>query len=121
MLCCIFEDILQGDLEGRAEQLVQYGREDPAWVRDLMLSLSKLLERTRLAPEHPKYLNPVSFGGYFKPVKKLLEMNDVAIPWRRIYATFPEETGPSSSSNRHLEDCVAILVPLGAFFIVFFF
>ena len=32
-----------------------------------------------LAPGDPQYLNPVSFGGYFKPVKKLLEMNNVAV------------------------------------------
>ena len=100
VLCGMLEDILEGDLEGRVKQLVQYGREDPTWVRDLLLSLSrKLLERTRLAPDNPEYLNPVSFGGYFKPVKKLLDMNDVAIPWKRIYATFPEETGPSPSSR----------------------
>ncbi len=100
VLCGMLEDILEGDLEGRAEQLVQHGREDPAWVRDLLLSLSrKLLERTRLAPDNPEYLRPVSFGGYFKPVKKLLDMNDVVIPWKRIYATFPEETGLPSSSR----------------------
>lgn len=30
-------------------------------------------------------------NGYFKPIKKLFDMNDVAMPWKRIYATFPEE------------------------------
>ena len=30
-------------------------------------------------------------AGCFKPIKKLLDMNDVAMPWKRIYATFPEQ------------------------------
>ncbi len=53
-----------------------------------------------MPPDSPEYLNPVSFGGYFKPVKKLPDMNDVVIPWKRIYATFPKDAGPPPASRR---------------------
>ena len=58
-------------------------------MRDLLLNLSrKIHERTELPKDHNDYLNPDSIGNYFKPVKKLLDMNDVSIPWKRVHATY---------------------------------
>ena len=92
VLCSVFEEILEGTFEERAAQLVERGRENPEWLRDLLLSLSKKLRgRTELARDDPDYFNPASMGNYFKPIKKLLDMNDVSMPWKRIYATFPEQ------------------------------
>ncbi len=89
--CEFLEEILEGGFGERVAQLVRYAREEPEWTRDLLLNLSgKLRKRTELARDHPDYLNPASFGNYFKPVKKLFDMNDVAMPWKRIYATYPE-------------------------------
>ena len=89
--CDVLEDILEGAFEERVAQLVKYGREDPEWTRDLLLNLSgKLRKRTELPRDHPDYLNPSSLNNYFKPIKKLFDMNDVVMPWKRVYATFPE-------------------------------
>jgi len=91
ILCNTFEEILDGDFGQRAAQLVKLAKEDPKWVRDLLLNLSrKLNERTKLQDSHPDKLKTTSIDNYFKPIKKLLDMNDVSIPWKRIYATFPE-------------------------------
>lgn len=96
--CKILEDVLEGTFEERAQQMVDIGRDEPRWMRDLLLSLSrKLRERTELPTEHTNYLNPDSVGNYFKPIKKLLDMNDVTIPWKRIYATYPERDNMSES------------------------
>lgn len=96
--CKILEDVLEGTFEERVQQMVDIGRDEPRWMRDLLLSLSrKLRERTELPTEHTNYLNPDSVGNYFKPIKKLLDMNDVAIPWKRIYATYPERDNMSES------------------------
>ena len=70
--CKILEDVLEGDFEERVEQLVGMGREDPKWVRDLLMNLSrKLRERTELPKDDPDYLNPDSIGNYFKPIQKV--------------------------------------------------
>ena len=91
VLCEIFEDVLEGDFEERATQLVKITQENPNWARDLLLSLSKKLkQRTELPRDHPDYLNPSSVDSYFKPLKKLFDMNDVTISWKRIYSTLPE-------------------------------
>lgn len=98
VLCKIFEDVLTGTFEERVQQLVNMGREDPRWVRDLLLNLSKRLrERTELDVEHKDYLNPDTVGNYFKPIKKLFDMNDILMPWRRIYATYPERDNVADS------------------------
>jgi|APSaa5957512535_1039671.scaffolds.fasta_scaffold10145_6 hypothetical protein len=98
ILCKIFEDILDGDFEDRVIQLVKIAREDPNWARDLLLNLSrKLKERTKLPKDNSEYLNPTTVSNYFKPIKKLFEMNDVTIQWKRIYTTFPEHDNISDS------------------------
>ena len=89
--CEFLEDILEGTFEERVAQMVKTARDDPGWARDLMISLAwKLRERTKLPRDHRDYLNPASFGNYFNPVKKLFDMNDVAIQWKRVRATYPE-------------------------------
>jgi len=78
ILCKMLEEILDGTFEERVEQLVRYGRENPEWTRDLLLNVSrKMKERIVLPRDHQDYLNPVSFGNYFKPIKKLFDMNDL--------------------------------------------
>ena len=64
----------------------------------------ELRKRTELARDHPDYLNPASFGNYFKPVKKLFGMNDIAMPWKRIYATYPELDNVSESRGWSREE-----------------
>lgn len=58
---------------------------------DVFLNLSKKLkERAELPNDHVDYLNPSSIDNYFKPIRKLLDMNDVTLSWKRIHMTFPE-------------------------------
>ncbi len=92
VMCIVLEEMLEGIFEQRVEQFVRRGRESPGWILDIMINISDMLRRRTTLPHNdPEYYNPSSFANYFKPLKKLLEMNDVAIPWDRIYATFPED------------------------------
>ena len=91
ILCDILEEFLEGTLEERAAQLVKHAKNNPDWTQDLLIGLSKKLkERTKLPKSDKNYLNPDTIPNYFKPLKKLFEMNNVAFAWKRIYATFPE-------------------------------
>jgi len=91
ILCDYFEELFEGDFEQRANELVKTAKENPEWVKDLLLKLSKKVkQRTELRKDHDDYLNPSSFDSYFKPIKKLFDMNDVSISWKRIYSTYPE-------------------------------
>lgn len=113
--CEFFGDVLEdGTFEERVAQLVQQGREEPLWARDLLISLSaKLRERTRLDRDDKQYLNPDSFANYFKPIKKLFEMNDVPVLWSRIYATYPEPDNRPISRGWTREEIALMLEHAG--------
>ena len=90
-LCGMFGEMPGGGLESRVVRFVRYGRENPEWMRGLPLSLSHMpCERTRLPHDSGDCPNPVSFASYFKPIRKLFDMNGVATSRRRICATCPE-------------------------------
>ena len=111
VLCDVLEDVLDGDLEQRAAQFVQRGREDPEWMLDLLLSLSwKLRGRTELPKDHADYLNPTSVKSYFMPLRKLLEMNNVVANWRRIYTTIPEKDNMTDDTGWTRENIAAMLM-----------
>jgi hypothetical protein len=88
------------DFEDRANEFVIKSRKDQEWSEAVLLKLSeKLKERTELEKTDENYLNPVSIYNYFKPIQKLLEMNGVAISWKRIKSTFPEEEATIETSE----------------------
>jgi len=91
ILTDFLENVLGGSFEERASQLVAQTKKDPDKGMLVLLALSKKLrERSDLPKNDPNYLNPSSIPNYFKPIKKLFEMNNVPLVWNRIYATFPE-------------------------------
>lgn len=114
VLCGFLEEVLEGTFEERAEQLVRQAREDPDWARDLLISLSaKLRGRTKLPRDDAGYLNPDSFTNYFKPIKKLFDMNDIALSWPRIYATYPESDNKPDSRGWAREEIATMLKHTG--------
>ena len=98
ILCDVLEDVLAGAFEQRAVQFVRLGAEEPDRMLGLLLHISrKLRDRCELPHDHPDYMNPVSMQNYFKPIKKLLDMNDVTVKWNRVYTTFPEHDNMAES------------------------
>jgi len=91
VLCEILEDVLKGSFEQRAKQLVMDSKEKPEWATTILLAIAKKLkERTALVSTDKNYLNPNSVPNYFKPIRKIFDMNAVPVAWPRIYAAFPE-------------------------------
>ncbi len=111
ILCDILEDFLDGTtLEQRSNHLVNTAKKNPEWTQDLMINLSKKLrERTRLSKHTPDYLNPSTIPNYFKPLKKLFDMNDVSFNWKRIYSTFPELDNADSTREWKREEIQQML------------
>jgi len=91
IFCEMLEDVLHGTFEERAAEFVKKSKQDPEYALGIMLAISRMLKkRTELAKTDKDYMNPSTFSKYFKPIKKLLDMNGVPIVWNRIYATYPE-------------------------------
>ena len=116
-LCNILEDVLTGTFEERATQFVKKAKNDPDWALSVMLSLAgKLKERTKLPRTDKNYYNPSSFGNYFKPLKKLLDMNGVPVVWKRVYATFPEHDNTNEGRGYKREEIQKMLESTGSWF-----
>jgi hypothetical protein len=92
VLCELLEDFLEGTFEQRAKQLVLESKQNPEWPTNILLAIAKKLkERTQLPVSNKHYLNPNSVPNFFKPIKKLFDMNAVPTTWPRIYSAFPEK------------------------------
>lgn len=110
ILVDILGEFLEGSVEDRAAQLVRFAKQDPDYAQDLLLGLSrKLRERTLLQKSDKNYFNPQSFDNYFKPIKKLFDMNNVAFAWKRIYSTFPELNNISDTREWKLTEIQQML------------
>lgn len=110
VLCETLEEILDGSFEQRAKQLVLESKQNPEWSTGILLALAKKLkERTNLPTVNKNYLNPNSVPNYFKPIRKLFDMNAVPVAWPRIYAVFPEENNNNDGRGYTRQEIQKIL------------
>ncbi|MBA4717753.1 MAG: hypothetical protein HRO68_01025 [Nitrosopumilus sp.] len=110
ILCEYLEDILNGSFENRAKQLVSITNNNNQESTRIILSLSKMLKnRTEKNKTDKDYLNPSSFNNFFKPIKKLFDMNGVTIVWKRIYATYPENDNLSDGRGYSKDEIKTML------------
>ena len=77
------ESFLDADFEIRIKEFVDKSKQDSEWAMNVLLTYSeKLKERTELVEADPDNLNPQSFSNFFKPIKKLFDMNGVPFTWK---------------------------------------
>lgn len=87
-----FEDVLaSGGFEGKVNELVLKSKEDPAWAMKVMISLIKTLkEQTELPETSTDHIRPRTVNNYTNAMKKLFDMNEVPLVWRKLYSMLPE-------------------------------
>lgn len=103
-------DLLEGTFEQRAQQFVDLTREDQQRATQIILMyISKLREKTLLDKTDPAYLNPSSIPNRIKPMKKLLEMNNLGLGWKRIYTTYPENDNTNQGRGYTREEIQKML------------
>jgi len=84
-------ELLNGDFSQRANEFVNLAKNDQQnAIKIVRAYVSKLREKALKPKDDLVYLNPSSLPNKIKPIKKLLEMNDVGLPWARIYSMYPE-------------------------------
>lgn len=86
------EEILESDtFESRANELVTRARDDPKWIISILVAIVEgLKKKTELPKDNPDFLKTTCFDNYIPPMKKLFDMNDIPIVWKRIYSIYPE-------------------------------
>ena len=85
-LCTALEDVLHGTYEERAAEFVKIGKEDPTRARNIITQLVTAWSRqAELDPSDSEYMRPGTIRVNLNPIKKLMDMNDVALAWRVTY------------------------------------
>ncbi len=88
----VCDEILDGDFSQRARQFISMVKDNQQKATSIVLTYTRLLkQRSRLEKSSPHYLNPSTIPNRIKPIKKLVDMNGYALPWKRIYSTYPEK------------------------------
>lgn len=105
------EDILESDtFESRAKELVTRARDDPKWVTSVLVAIVEgLKKKTELPKDHPDFLKTTCFDNYIPPMKKLFDMNDIPIVWKRIYSIYPENHSDEDTRGYTREEIKTML------------
>ena len=110
----VCKDILEGDLEVRAQQFVDIARDDQSRAKNIVIAYVKhLVDRTKLDKTEPYYIRPSYLPNKIKPIKKLLTMNDLGLPWKRINSMFPERQNTHKGRGYTREEIKRLLAFAG--------
>ena len=104
-LCDVMEKVLHGTFEERVKEFVEIGKNNPDKMLGILVELSVIVrERTNKDRNDADYLNPSTIPNYFSPIKKLLNVNDVSVNWKRVTNTFPELDNVNKTQGWTRED-----------------
>ena len=104
-LCDVMEKVLHGTFEERVKEFVEIGKNNPDKMMDILVGFSAIMrERTNKDRNDADYLNPSTIPNYFSPIKKLLNVNDVLVNWKRVTNTFPELDNVNETQGWTRED-----------------
>ena len=104
-LCDVMEKVLHGTFEERVKEFVEIGKNNPDKMMGILVELSVIVrERTRKDRKGADYMNPSTIPNYFSPIKKLLNVNDVSVNWKRVTNSFPELDNVNKTQGWTRED-----------------
>lgn len=99
-----------GTFEDRAVQFIEFAKEEPEKLKQLLKDYAIFLkQRTEKPEEEEVYLNPSTLPNKFKGLKKFLKMNEIPIEWANIEAIFPEITNQHQTRGYTTEEIKQIL------------
>jgi len=63
----------------------------------MIATIQELRKRTELEINHPDFIKPRTIHNYRNAVKKLLDMNEIALVWKKIDSIIPQDLNPENS------------------------
>jgi len=105
------QDILKSEsFEERVNELVSRAKDDPKWIMKIMTVLIKTLkDQTNLEPTDKNFIKARTVCNYTNAVKKLLDMNEVPLIWKKVYSMLPEMNLDDSTRGYTREEIQKIL------------
>lgn len=109
-LLIVCSDLLKGDYKMRAQQFVEIARDDQKRATGIVMAYVKhLASRTALEKSHPNYIKPSYVPNKIKPIQKLLVMNELGLPWKKIRTLYPEIDNATQSRGYTREEIKKML------------
>ena len=87
------DDILVSDgFENRVNEFVNKAKSDEKFASKVLVALvTELRKKTELGPQNPDYIKPRTIHNWINAIKKLLDMNEIPIVWKKIRSMIPPE------------------------------
>ena len=106
-----FEDILTEEaFEDRINELIARAKKDPEWVMKVLIALvDAIKKRTELPSTDKNYAKTSIFDVYFPAIKKLLDMNEIPIVWKKLYSLYPEKQGDEDTRGYTRDEIIQML------------
>ena len=105
------EDILKSEsFEERVNELVNHAKADPKWIMKVMVGFVKTLkDQTNLEPTSENFIKARTAFNYTNALKKVLDMNEIPLVWRKIYSMLPEMNFDDSTRGYTRQEIKKIL------------
>jgi len=105
------EEVLKGDsFEARVNELVSRGKSEPDWIKKIMIAtIQQLRKKTELDPKDPDYIRPRTIFNTRNAIKKLLDMNEIPLVWKKIDSMMPDEIRDTDSRGWIREEIKKLL------------
>ena len=93
------EDILKGEgYEARVNELISKAKSEPEWIKKIVIAtIQQLRKKTELDPTDSDYIRPRTIYNTRNAIKKLLDMNEIALVWKKIDSMMPEDIQDNDS------------------------
>ena len=105
------EDVLKSDsFEARVNELVSKAKSEPDWIKQIMIAtIQQLRKKTELDPKDPDYIRPRTIYNTRNAIKKLLDMNEIPLVWKKIDSMMPDEIRDTDSRGWIREEIKKLL------------
>lgn len=86
------EEVLKSDgYEARVNELISKAKSEPGWIKQIMFAtIQQLRKKTELDPANPEYIKPRTIYNTRNAIKKLFDMNEIALVWKKIDSMMPD-------------------------------
>ena len=110
------EDVLKSDsFEARVNELVSRAKSEPDWIKKIMIAtIQQLRKKTELDPKDPDYIRPRTIFNTRNAIKKLLDMNEIPLVWKKIDSMMPDEIRDTDSRGWIREEIKKLLTHANA-------
>ena len=80
-------------MKNAPQSSLKLGKKNPIRARNIITQLVKAWSKqAELDPSDSKHMSPGTIRAALNPIKKLMDMNDVALAWKMVYEMCPERS-----------------------------